>query len=199
MDYPIRCECGHEMLVNEGSAGASIPCACGRIVEIPSLGALRTSIGLSTVDVPLEIDVWSKVESGELPPPRCIGCGGAGEQISYVAECEQIDQRTSHDKWPLLQGLIFAMGLLANSLVIAYRINGRDETVTTTYGREVVIPVPVRCCAACQNALIRKPTSGVLKSAGTLLLWAGFISILLLYYVVGAIAIVAGASLQWIV
>lgn len=184
------------MVVSEGSAGVRIPCHCGRIVDIPSLGALRKGIGLPAVDVPLEIEVWSKLEAGELPPPQCVGCGEDAEPISYVAECEQVDEFTSHDKWPLLQGLVFAMGLFANSLVFAYRINDQDETITTTHGREVNIPIPVRCCAACRDRFIRKPTNEVLKKAGTLLLWIGIISFLLFFYVIGAVAMAVGIGLQ---
>jgi hypothetical protein len=196
MDYSIRCECGHEIVVSEGAAGVRLPCDCGRIVDIPSLGALRKSIGLPAVDVPLEIEVWSRLESGELPPPQCVGCGKDAEPISYVAECEQVDELTSHDKWPLVQGLVFAMGLLANSLVFAYRINGQDETVTATLGREVNIPTPVRCCAACRDRFIRKPTNDILRKARTLLLWSGIISFLLFFYAIGAVAMAVGIGLQ---
>ena len=196
MDYSIRCECGHETVVSEGAAGARVHCNCGLIVEVPSLGALRTSMGLPAVDIPLEIDVWSKLESGELPPPGCIGCGVVAKQISYVAECEQIYEQTSHDKWPLLQGIVFAMGLLANSLVFAYRINGQDETVTTIHGREVNIPVPVHCCESCRDTIVRKPSNDVLKQVCTLLMWAGIISLLLYYYFIGAVALAAGIALQ---
>ena len=98
MDFPVRCECGRLITVSAGSAGARFPCVCGQTIEVPSLGALRQSIGLPAVDVPLEVEVWSMLESGELPPPKCIGCGLDAERISYVAECEQIHLRTSHDK-----------------------------------------------------------------------------------------------------
>ena len=199
MDYSIRCECGHEMRVSEGSAGARIPCNCGRIVEIPSLGALRTSRGLPAVDVPLEIEVLSKLESGELPPSTCIGCGKGADRIWYVAECEQIHERTSRDKWPLFQGIAFAIGLFANLLVFTYRVNGRDETVTTMHGREINIPVPVRCCESCRDTLIREPTNGVLKTFGTLLVWAGMVGLMLFYYVIGVASLLVGISLQWVV
>ena len=53
MDFPVRCECGRVITVSAGSAGARFPCVCGQTVEVPSLGALRQSIGLPAVDVPL--------------------------------------------------------------------------------------------------------------------------------------------------
>ncbi|MEI8383582.1 MAG: hypothetical protein WCJ09_25930 [Planctomycetota bacterium] len=202
MDFSIRCQCGREMVVSEGSAGARIPCSCGGTVEIPSLGTLRTSIGLPTVDIPLEMEAQFMLDAGELPPPLCIGCGHEAERISFVAECEQIHEQTSHDKWPLVQGIVMAMGLLSNSLAFAFRINGEDETVTTIQGREVNIPVPVHCCESCRDRLIRQPTNQVLKvqkMSGSVLLWAGIIGILLYYYVIGVLALAAGIGLQWMV
>src|SRR5581483_2345095 len=42
MQYRLSCECGRELIVSEGSAGASVACACGASVKVPSLGALRS-------------------------------------------------------------------------------------------------------------------------------------------------------------
>jgi hypothetical protein len=142
------------------------------------------------------------LDAGELPPPLCIGCGHEAERISFVAECEQIHEQTLHDKWPLVQGIVMAMGMLSNSLAFVFRINGEDETVTTIQGREVNIPVPVHCCASCRDRLIRQPTNQVLqvqKMSGSVLLCAGIIGILLYYYVIGVLALAAGIGLQWMV
>jgi hypothetical protein len=41
MQVRLACECGREVVVTEGSAGASLPCDCGRSIKVPSLGELR--------------------------------------------------------------------------------------------------------------------------------------------------------------
>jgi hypothetical protein len=41
MEYQLPCECGQMITVSEGSAGATIPCGCGRSVKVPSLSDLR--------------------------------------------------------------------------------------------------------------------------------------------------------------
>jgi hypothetical protein len=41
MKVRLACECGQEVVVTEGSAGASLPCECGRSIKVPSLGELR--------------------------------------------------------------------------------------------------------------------------------------------------------------
>jgi len=68
--------------------------------------------------------------------------------------------------------------------------------VTTRHGREVHIPVPVRSCESCRDMLMREPANGVLKTSGTLLLWAGIVSMVLFYYVTGALCLSPGIGLQ---
>jgi hypothetical protein len=44
MHIPLVCQCGKQVLVTEGSAGASLPCDCGRTIQVPSLGELRRRV-----------------------------------------------------------------------------------------------------------------------------------------------------------
>lgn len=37
----LRCQCGLHIVVTYGDAGASLPCECGRTIEVPSLDKLR--------------------------------------------------------------------------------------------------------------------------------------------------------------
>jgi hypothetical protein len=46
MEYLIQCECGKRLAVMAGSAGASLPCGCGRSVRVPALSELRAQQGL---------------------------------------------------------------------------------------------------------------------------------------------------------
>jgi hypothetical protein len=41
MTFVIDCACGHRLRVTEGDAGATVPCACGRAIAVPSLRELR--------------------------------------------------------------------------------------------------------------------------------------------------------------
>jgi len=45
MHVPLSCQCGKQILVTEGSAGASVPCECGRTIQVPSLGEFRRRFG----------------------------------------------------------------------------------------------------------------------------------------------------------
>ena len=42
MDYGVDCECGKEIVVAAGIAGASVTCSCGRTVPVPSLRKLQS-------------------------------------------------------------------------------------------------------------------------------------------------------------
>src|SRR5262245_157445 len=41
MEFPLRCDCGKELVATDGMAGMRIACACGREVRVPSLGEMR--------------------------------------------------------------------------------------------------------------------------------------------------------------
>src|SRR5262245_24805306 len=46
MEYTLQCTCGAQVAVDEGSAGAMLPCDCGKILAVPSLHELRQSSGI---------------------------------------------------------------------------------------------------------------------------------------------------------
>src|SRR5262245_40184910 len=46
MEYTLQCTCGAQVAVDEGSAGAMLPCNCGKILAVPSLHELRQSSGI---------------------------------------------------------------------------------------------------------------------------------------------------------
>ncbi len=45
MNFLVHCECGAPARVSEGSAGAKIPCGCGRTITVPPLHVLRAELG----------------------------------------------------------------------------------------------------------------------------------------------------------
>jgi hypothetical protein len=54
VEYPLVCECGSRVTVTEGSAGTTVPCACGRALRVPSYRHLRSWDGTTPLlPVPL--------------------------------------------------------------------------------------------------------------------------------------------------
>lgn len=40
MQVSLQCTCGNVLLANQGMAGTRIPCTCGRVMPVPSLGEM---------------------------------------------------------------------------------------------------------------------------------------------------------------
>lgn len=150
MDFLIACECGEQFRVSEWSAGARLPCRCGRTVAVPSSMELRASAGLPEIDIPLKEQVLARLKSGELPPPDCLECGtGAAEVTPFVAECERAYKKKSADHH--LSGmLVMAMSgaILGFMGMFLFR-----RTSVELLGRDTIIPVPAGLCPQCRGRL----------------------------------------------
>jgi hypothetical protein len=146
MDFHLDCECGNRVAVTEGSAGATVDCACGRTIKVPSLSQLRKLHGLEPASLlnPVLL-IEHLAAAGELPPGEtCIQCGfPTSETLNVVAECEKVWIRRSGGV--LKSTLIFFISLLFTPFVIFYR-----GGVVGVYGRDLILPVPLRVCPDCK-------------------------------------------------
>ena len=62
MHFRLQCECGQAVSVTEGAAGLSLPCTCGRNIQVPAFAELRGRA--ASGEIP-----WSLYADGEGPPP----------------------------------------------------------------------------------------------------------------------------------
>jgi hypothetical protein len=62
MYFHLRCECGKDVAVSEGAAGASLACPCGRRVVAPELRDLQRRAAAGEIRC-------SEFADGEQPPP----------------------------------------------------------------------------------------------------------------------------------
>lgn len=141
--YPVKCECGNEYPVTAGQAGSSFPCACGRTVQVPSLGTLKRSVGESAVSADLEIE--HRLAEGSLPmEDDCGVCGAATrDTLAVRVECERSEVRSSLKWWYWLflpMGMWFVIGMLIAALT------KREQRL----GRDVNFRLPVRVCESCR-------------------------------------------------
>lgn len=185
MDFSIACQCGAQIVVSEGSAGARMNCNCGRLVEVPSLAKLRSGAGLAPIDVPLEIEVQWLLNSGELPTAECVHCGSSvADVIRFQADCETVYvQKSGGFSWTAL--------ILSGGRLFLW-----DEKVVNYHGRETVIPVPVSMCFQCQRNLLREPPTAKLKLVGTLVLIGGIGALFFGYWSIAVIAAICGLALR---
>ena len=151
MDFRIDCPCGGHIVVTEGSAGATLACACGRPLSVPSLPALRVAAGLPAEIVGPEQIVDRLLAKGRLPGTKdCIGCGFETDQIfDVVTECETT-YRTSSET-PLW------VKVIVNLLLLPFHYHahfGKGEV--HWHGRETVFLLPVPICEHCRRSLRRR-------------------------------------------
>jgi hypothetical protein len=156
MDYPgilqfrVNCECGNQIVVKEGSAGARIACPCGRSISVPSLKELRIQAGLPPYELSPELVIEHLLAAGELPFGKtCVQCQQETDEIIQVnTECERAwVHRTGGFSWGTL---LFSMFVLPIRIWFWER---REETV---YGKDKIYPLPLRVCQACQRTLRRQ-------------------------------------------
>ena len=150
MDFRIDCQCGAHITVTEGSAGATLTCACGRRLSVPSLPALRVAAGLTPEVLGPEQIVARLLAAGKLPGTKdCIGCGFETDQIvDVLTECET-QYRTSSEM-PLWLCVILSVISLPFALLFS---RGGE---TQWHGRDTSFVLPVPVCEQCQRRLRRR-------------------------------------------
>jgi hypothetical protein len=152
MEFRIDCPCGEHVVVTEASAGATLTCACGRPISVPSLWELRVAAGLPAYDPGPELLIQHLLAAGKLPGTKlCLGCGFETEQVFEVrTECERSHVVDTGGSSCLTAGLIFWI----SPLWAAIRFFGpSDATQTEVLGRDTIFALPVPVCSDCHGTL----------------------------------------------
>jgi hypothetical protein len=139
--YRVTCECGKTQDVNAGTAGGTIPCACGK-----SVTAVRS------FETPLS-EYDAKLRTGQLPVERkCVKCGSGTDHSATVrVNCKQkYDfEFTSRSTWAVvllpLFWIILGPWLVLFAMMKSMRERGVPEVVEFDF--------PVRVCPVCAPQL----------------------------------------------
>jgi hypothetical protein len=147
MDFRIDCQCGGHIMVSEGSAGATLTCACGRPLGVPSLPALRVAAGLTPEVLGPEQIVGRLLSQGKLPGTKdCIGCGFETDQLFDVLTVCETQYRTTSEM-PLWLCAILSVISLPFALLFS---RGGE---TQWHGRDTRFELPVPVCEHCKRWL----------------------------------------------
>ncbi|OWK41707.1 hypothetical protein [Fimbriiglobus ruber] len=144
--YPVACECGATLLVSGGAAGTQIPCQCGRTVDVPTLGCLKSSVGEAAISPDFELE--HLISSGDLPlESRCVVCElDTTHEREFAIVCERPEEKGSVPFWQqLLLIWISPIIFLMHMTMTSRRIE--------THGRDVAFRLPVRVCEECVGTL----------------------------------------------
>lgn len=140
--YPVACECGKVQDVTGGKAGSSFACPCGKLVEVPTLGTLKRSVGLSAVSADLEIR--HRLAERSLPiESDCVLCKlRTDDTLRVTVVCEQSEEKSSFKWW---YWVFFPIGFWFLLLLVFAYFTRRDERL----GRDVSFTLPTRVCHRC--------------------------------------------------
>jgi hypothetical protein len=165
VEVSLSCECGAKHPVDEGMAGVSLACVCGRTLVVPSLSRLRELAGLPRYEANPALVLEEMAAAGQLPPMNvCVSCGTqTDEVIDAVAECEKAWRREIHRPGWLLV-LLGWWGFLL-------RWNQEERE----FGKTVTTPVPIRLCRTCRGGEWSQAWGKVLRVSAWAVLVAGVV------------------------
>lgn len=152
MGHEVRCECGKRRGVTAADAGASLPCGCGRTVEVPPLHQLRTAAGEEVLSPAVRIQTL--LLEKKLPGTReCAVCFRETDDLVHVSvECEVgrvVGRAPNQDSFA--SGCLVVFGGLPG-LLLAGRLR-RDSGPLRQVGQDVGFTVPLPACEVCQPNL----------------------------------------------
>lgn len=148
MKYEVRCECGTAHSVSGADAGATLPCECGRSVEVPPLHELRIGAGQDVLTPFIRLQAMQL--EGKLPGTRdCALCHRGTDGVVHIAvECERaIVKSSGPTRADMIGGCILSLpfGLFLHLL--------RRNAPTIQHGQDQVLTLPVPVCDPCQMTL----------------------------------------------
>jgi len=191
MEFDLPCECRKVHRVSIGLAGTSISCDCGRQIPVPSSLKLREMAGLAPVEPEPELVLRQLVETGELPPPRCVVCSAeAATQIPLLVECERQFARARDNDAAIYGLLLGAAGPLL--VAMASSVVGTRGRNVETFGRDVFVPAPLSACNACAAQIRPRRVGRVLKVLALICGIAGIV-LLILWRIQPALGLFGGS------
>jgi hypothetical protein len=147
MDFEVCCECGEFVVVSEGAAGASLKCACGRRLVVPSLDELRAQAGLPPTLPSPELAIEYLLAAGLLAGAKsCVCCrADTREMIVVSAECERA--LTNHSG-----GRVWAsfFGFWLTAILFPIAVWLREQRSEEVHGRDKFYRLPLPVCASCK-------------------------------------------------
>lgn len=152
MSFTIECACGRTTSVTASQAASLVPCACGKLIEVPALSRLRQSAGQGAYETGIIDTIRRMIDEGTLPAGRVCAISGDPTSDSYelYVQCES----------PSIKGTItghsvadFFLMFVLPSVQLHYWTTMDEERREVGYDRGVT--VPLRVCRQCHDQLRR--------------------------------------------
>ncbi len=154
MQLSTNCECGAILPIKPSQAGTIVPCtACGDAVVVPTLSALRSSLGESYVPTSAIERIRVLMKRGDLP--RSGECPYSGRPadctLLFDVECESrwVRRAESADS-PALRFVLFIFLGWIGLFIASSR--GRSAEV---FGDDIHIEIPLRVNSEVARRILR--------------------------------------------
>jgi hypothetical protein len=150
VEVELACECGWHVVARSGDAGDSIPCRCGRTVNVPNLGRLRMMAGQDAyVTNPAEAIAKLQRTGGSPAGNNCLLCGSHSPTLYRCdANCESSHVKGATEKnfsmilsWLAFVSMAFFAGLAF--------LRQSKETQLEVRGHDVAVTFDIPLCDAC--------------------------------------------------
>jgi hypothetical protein len=144
MGYQVTCDCGKAHPVTAADAGSSLPCDCGRTVEVPALHELKLQSGETALSADAQLE--GMLLNGTFPgAPECVCCHRPTNHIVTAhITCDRPTVKSTGDPDATLLGCLFMM-------LPGIWILPRGSRERRIYGRDVQYTVPLRVCEQCER------------------------------------------------
>ena len=146
--FAVPCRCGKNVVAKATDAGAKLPCACGLLVEIPSLSKMRSALG--SAGATPEFTLTTLLARKLLPQEHdCAICECETSDCFWVqVRCEA---PTAKPRMSLVEVILLVLlwPLFIGKIFIFFSSQGAGEA----QGRDVSFTLPIRLCSECTSEL----------------------------------------------
>lgn len=186
LEMPILCECGKSIVVSEVAVGCTESCVCGKALAVPPLTEFRLHHGLPAVKPNYRGWIIDRLNSGELPPPRCQQCDAetTGE-FAFLFDTEfKLNEQARNNA--LAGGLIVGGTGVQLTQFFAKNSSGVDD---------LFVPVVLRMCPQCREDVLQSRIVLAWRAAKWILLLAGLIAFF--FEPITGIALMVASAFLW--
>ena len=155
MAYSIQCECRRPLSVTASQAATRVPCACGRLIEVPALSRLRQNAGQGAYEAGTIDIIRRMISTGDLPTGQVCALSGDPTSDCYelFVQCESSWMKgpgSGHFAAVILLFLLMPFWFVWMAIGKSMLDEERREV-----GHNRGVTIPLRICNRCHEKLRR--------------------------------------------
>ena len=160
MTFHYTCECGYALPIAASSAGAFVPCRCGRQVKIPKLSELKRLAGQPTTFISIADQLRTMYLDKQLPPDtHCMFCQTkTAATLECWVECERAKVYAS-GIGPTVVKTLFLNSILPFFGLFYLPLGAGVSQDAEAYGNDLVVRTPLSICENCLHRTSRTEAS----------------------------------------